>query len=143
MTVSAEIQALVDRETEAWNTKDADALVDLFHSDTVWPWPPNASSHDPESWVMPMGRFNRERWKESWEDLFASHELVHNRRRTVKIVVTPEEDGAFAVVDVDTLWKNRETSQSSHWRGRACKIYTKTSERWYFLFQTGLLNYQD
>ena len=37
-----------------------------------------------------------------------THELVHNRREIKKIVVTPEGDGAFAVVDVDTLWRDRE-----------------------------------
>ena len=32
---------MVDRETRAWDTKDAGALVDLFHPDMVWPWPPD------------------------------------------------------------------------------------------------------
>ena len=56
------IQLMVDAETAAWNRLDADALVALFHPDMVWVWPPDAASHDPESWVMPMGRFDASRW---------------------------------------------------------------------------------
>ena len=39
--VEDDIRAIVDLETSAWDRPDADALVDLFHPDTVWPWPPN------------------------------------------------------------------------------------------------------
>lgn len=60
--VQGEIGALVDRETAAWDALDAPALVELFHPDTVWPWPPHADAHDPQSWVMPLGRFDRGRW---------------------------------------------------------------------------------
>src|SRR5215211_7491800 len=35
-------------------------------------------------------------------EFFASHRLVHNNRKIVKIIVSKECDGAFAVVDVDT-----------------------------------------
>jgi hypothetical protein len=35
MTVEDEIQAMVDRETTAWNALDAEALVSLFHADMV------------------------------------------------------------------------------------------------------------
>ena len=133
---------MVDRETAAWDACDAEALVDLFHPDAVWPWPPNPDSHDPATWVMPLGRFNRARWKASWEDLFASYTLAHNHRTTVKIEVTPQGDGAIAVVDVDTLWKHKTTGQPSQWLGRACKVYTWSRQRWYFIFQTGLLRYQ-
>lgn len=137
-----EIGALVDAETAAWNARDADALVSLFHPDTVWPWPPNAAAHDPMEWVVPFGRFNRERWKSSWQSLFDTHELLHNVRKTLRIVVSDQGDGAFAVVDVDTLWRDRATGQPVHWKGRACKVYTKVDERWLFLFQTGLLEYK-
>ena len=136
-----EVRALVDRETAAWNALNAEELVDLFHPDAVWPWPPNPDAHDPEGWVMPLGRFDRARWKLAWESLFASSHLVRNNRRTVRIVVSQEQDGAFAVVDVDTLWRNRTTSEEQHWIGRACKVYTKTNGRWYFIHQTGLLRY--
>jgi len=98
-------------------------------------------AHDPIQWVIPLGRFDRRRWKQSWEELFATHELVHNRRQTLRIAVTEQRDGGFAVVDVDTLWRNRTLSTTSHWQGRACKVYTRVGNRWFFLFQTGLLGY--
>jgi ketosteroid isomerase-like protein len=141
ITAAKEIRALVDTETTAWNARDADALVALFHPDTVWPWPPDSAAHDPMQWVMPLGRFDRERWRCSWQALFDTHDLLHNRRNTLRIVVSEQGDGAFAVVDVDTLWRNRATNQSLHWKGRACKVYTKVGARWLFLFQTGLLEY--
>jgi ketosteroid isomerase-like protein len=34
------VRDMVNRETEAWNRKDADALVALFHPDMAWPWRP-------------------------------------------------------------------------------------------------------
>jgi len=141
IAVEEEIRALVNAETAAWNARDADALVSLFHPDTVWPWPPDSTAHDPMQWVMPFGRFDRERWRSLWQALFDTHDLVHNRRATRRIAVSEQGDGAFAVVDVDTLWCNRTTKQSFHWKGRACKVYTKVGERWLFLFQTGLLEY--
>ena len=137
-----QIQALVDRETAAWNARDAEALVALFHADMVWPWPPEATAHDPERWVFPFGRFDRQRWKAQWEELFRTHELVHNRRKTVRIVISEQGDGAFAVVDVDTLWRNRATGQPLHWQGRACKGYTKVGDQWLLILHTGLLDYR-
>ena len=141
ITAQEEIRALVDTETAAWNARDAHALVSLFHPDTVWPWPPHSAAHDPMQWVMPFGRFDRERCRCSWQVLFDTHELVHNKRETLRVVVSEQGDGAFAVVDVDTLWCNRTTKQLFHWKGRACKVYTKVGERWLFIFQTGLLKY--
>lgn len=143
MTVEDEIQAMVDRETAAWDCQDADALVSLFHPDMVWPWPPDARAHDPAAWVFPQGRYNRERWKAGWESLFRTHELIHNTRRTVRIVVSEEGDGAFAVVDVDTLWRNRVDGRLFRWNGRACKGYSKVGDRWLLIFHTGLLEYGD
>ena len=61
--VEDRIREMVDRETEAWNAKDAEALVSIFHPDMVWPWPPDGDAHDPVDWVFPLGRFDRERWK--------------------------------------------------------------------------------
>jgi ketosteroid isomerase-like protein len=141
-TAETEILSMVNAETAAWNSLDADALVSLFHPDTVWPWPPNADAHDPMEWVIPYGRFNRERWKRSWQSLFDANDLVHNNRETLRVVVSDEGDGAFAVVDVDTLWRNRNTQELFHWKGRACKVYTKVNGYWRFIFQTGLLNYK-
>jgi ketosteroid isomerase-like protein len=136
-----EIQAMVDQETAAWDRQDADALVSLFHPDMVWPWPPDARAHDPAAWVFPQGRYNRKRWKAGWESLFRTHELVHNTRRTVRIAVSEEGDGAFAVVDVDTLWRNRADGRLFHWKGRACKGYSRVDDRWLLIFHTGLLEY--
>ncbi|MGB8294811.1 MAG: nuclear transport factor 2 family protein [Polyangia bacterium] len=135
------IQTMVDRETSAWNRQDAEALVSLFHPDMVWPWPPDSNAHDPAEWVFPMGRYDRARWKSSWEDLFRTHELVHNHRHTVRIVLSEQRDGAFAVVDVDTLWRNRASGVLLHWKGRACKGYTKVGDHWLLILHSGLLDY--
>jgi ketosteroid isomerase-like protein len=136
-----EIRATVDRETAAWDRQDAEALASLFHPDMVWPWPPNATAHDPVDWVFPWGRYNRERWMAGWEALFEKYELVHNRRRTVRVEVSAEGDGGFAVVDVDTLWRDRKTGEDCHWKGRACKGYTKCGDKWLLILHTGLLDY--
>jgi ketosteroid isomerase-like protein len=140
-SVQDEIQAMVDRETRAWDSQDAETLVSLFHPDMVWPWPKDSNAHDPLEWVCPMGRFHRERWRSSWQNLFDTHVLVHNRRKTLKITVTEEGDGAYAVVDVDTLWRHRESGEVFHWSGRACKVYTKVGTDWKLISHTGLLNY--
>lgn len=141
MTTEVEIQALVDRETAAWDHQDAEALVSLFHPDMVWPWPPDPTAHDPASWVFPQGRYNRERWKAAWSELFGAYSLAHNERHTVRIVTSAEGDAAFAVVDVDTLWRRRGDGSPLHWKGRACKGYTKVAGRWLLIFHTGLLDY--
>jgi ketosteroid isomerase-like protein len=140
MGVEDEIREIVGRETRAWDTKDVELLLTIFHTDMVWPWPPDASAHDPADWVFVMGRYDRERWRRSWQTLFDTHELVHNERGIVKIVVTEEGDGAFAVVDVDTLWRDRE-GIDFHWKGRACKVYSKTDGEWKMTMHTGLLDY--
>ena len=109
-----DIRAMVDRETAAWDRQDAESLVSLFHPDMVWPWPPDAKLHDPASWVLPQGRYNRERWKAGWQELFRTHELLHNVRKTVRVVLSTEGDGAIAVVDADTLWRNRTVAHLPH-----------------------------
>jgi len=136
-----EIHEIVDKETIAWNNKDAEMLVSIFHPDMVWPWPENAESHDPVNWVSPMGKFNHDRWKVAWQKLFDTHEPIHNRRNLLKIAITNEQDGAFAVVDVDTLWRNCNTGENLQWKGRACKVYTKTGCEWKLISHIGLLNY--
>lgn len=138
--VEEQIRAMVDRETRAWDSQDAEALVSLFHPDMVWPWPPDSQAHDPIHWVFPQGRFNRERWKASWQELFDTHTLMHNRRNIVRITVSEQGDGAFAVVDVDTLWRRRDGTEF-HWFGRACKGYTKIGNEWKLILHTGLLDY--
>jgi ketosteroid isomerase-like protein len=139
--VEDQIREMVERETRAWDALDADALVDLFHPDMVWPWPPDATSHDPATWILTQGRFNRERWRRGWEHLFETHQLIHNKRDIVMIAVTPEGDGGFAVVDIDTLWRRR-SGHDFHWKGRTCKVYTLVSGQWKMIFQTGALEYR-
>ena len=140
--VREHIQALVDLETRGWNTKNPDLFLSIIHPDMVWPWPPTTDAHDPVHWVFVLGRFDRERWRKNWQDLFDRHDLVHNRRNTVKIEVSSEGDAAFAVVDIDTLWRLKETHEDFHWKGRVCKMYTRLSNgEWKFYFQTGALNF--
>jgi hypothetical protein len=68
---------------------------------------------------------------------------VHNIRDTKRIQVSKEEDGALAVVDIDTLWRHKESGKEMNWKGRTCKIYTLMPDEWKFIFQTGVLNYGD
>ena len=139
--VRAEIEEMVHRETRAWNAGDADALADLFHPDMVWPWPPGPRDHDPATWVFVLGRFDRERWKKIWQELFDTHELVHNHRVIRKIEVSEQADAALAVVDIDTLWSDRQ-SRSNHWKGRVSKGYTRMPDgEWKLIFHTGVLQY--
>jgi ketosteroid isomerase-like protein len=116
--------------------------MSIFHHDMVWPWPRTPQSHDPMDWVFELGRFNYERWRKGWQQLFHSHRLVHNLRKIQKIVVSLDGDGAYAVVDVDKLWQNIATGNDFHWKGRACKIYTKLKTgEWKMIAHTGLLEY--
>ncbi len=137
-----EIEEIIDRETKAWDTQDLDLLMSVFHPDMVWPWPPTSQDHDPLDWVLEWGRYDEHRWRKGWHELFSSHRLVHNVRQTRKIEISREEDGAFAVVDIDTLWRD-ESGNDFHWFGRACKIYTKVKGEWKMIAQTGLLQYPD
>ncbi len=140
MTSRQQIEEIVNRETRAWDTQDIDLLMSIFHPDMVWPWPPTSDDHDPALWVLELGRFNYDRWRRGWADLFATHRLAHNRRKTVRIEVSREGDGAFAVVDVDTLWISPD-GKEFHWQGRACKIYTLVGDEWKLIAHTGLLDY--
>jgi ketosteroid isomerase-like protein len=137
-----EIFEIVDRETQAWNNKDVDRLLTVFHPDMVWPWPKTSGSHDPLEWIFGMGRFDYLRWKQAYSELFDAHRLIHNVRNVLKIVISEEGDGAFAVVDVDTLWQDIKTNEDFHWKGRACKIYTRVKDgQWKMIAHTGLLDY--
>ena len=136
----SEIEEIVNRETRAWDTQDADLLLTVFHPDMVWPWPRTPQSHDPLDWVMVLGRYDYDRWKRGWQELFDTHTLAHNRREIRKIVVSQEGDGALAVVDIDTLWIDRE-GLHNHWRGRVCKVYSKVGNEWKMTMHTGVLDY--
>ena len=87
-----------------------------------------------------MGKFNKERWCKSWQYLFDNNRLIHNKREIKKIVISKEKDGAFAVVDIDTLWVDSDNKQN-HWKGRVCKVYSKTEEGWKMTMHTGVLQY--
>jgi ketosteroid isomerase-like protein len=106
----------------------------------VWPWPPNGNAHDPLQWILVMGRFDAPRWKAAWQELFDRHTLIHNRRTIKTIKISEQGDGAFAVVDVDTLWRDRD-GKDFHWKGRACKVYSRVGEEWKMTMHTGLLEY--
>jgi ketosteroid isomerase-like protein len=138
--LSQEIEEIVQRETLAWDKQDVNLLLTIFHPDMVWPWPPNALAHDPIEWVMPYGRFNAERWGKSWQELFDTHTLVHNRRVIRKIEISREGDGAFAVIDIDTLWHNILGGEQ-HWKGRVCKVFAKINGVWKMTMHTGVLEY--
>lgn len=135
-----EIEEIVSRETRAWDTQDADLLMTVFHPDMVWPWPRTPASHDPMDWELVLGRFDRDRWRAGWQALFDSHTLVHNRRQLRKIEISRERDGAFAVVDIDTLWR-APNGDVNHWKGRVCKVYTRVAGEWKLIMHTGVLDY--
>jgi len=132
---------MVNRETEAWNRKDADTLLSLFHADMVWPWPSSPVSHDPAQWTTGMGRFDADRWRSAWQALFDSHDLVLNHREIVRVEITPQRDAGFAVVDVDTIWRRWSDGVEDRWHGRACKVYARTADGWKMTMHTGLLQY--
>jgi len=138
--IEREIEEMVNKETKAWDEKDVEVLLGLFHPDMVWPWPPAPHSHDPSEWVITQGRFNYERWKKGWQELFDSYTLVHNNRNIVTIKVSKEGDGAFAVVDIDTLWRD-SSGKDFHWKGRVCKVYSKVGGEWKITMHTGALKY--
>jgi len=138
--IKEDIQEIVDKETRAWDTQDVDLLMSIFHQDMVWPWPANNDDHDPLKWEMVLGKFDRQRWGQFYEQFFREHKLVHNRRETRKITVSKEGDGAHAVVDIDTLWIDLK-GQESRWLGRVCKVYAKVSGEWKMTMHTGVLQY--
>jgi len=80
------------------------------------------------------------RWRGRWKGLFDTYELVHNRRIIKKIEVSEEGDGAFAVVDIDTLWRDKDGNED-HWKGRVCKVYSKVGNEWKMTMHTGALEY--
>jgi ketosteroid isomerase-like protein len=137
----AAIEEIVNRETRAWDTQDVDLLISVLHPDMVWPWPPHPQAHDPMEWVMVLGRFDHDRWRSGWQTLFDTHTLVRNVRTIRRIEVSAEADGAFAVVDVDTLWRSH-AGVDQLWHGRACKLYTRVGGEWKMIAQTGLLQYE-
>jgi ketosteroid isomerase-like protein len=135
------IREVVDRETRAWDTQDVELLLGIFHPDMVWVWPRDDRAHDPVDWVTRLGRFDPARWGTAYRSLFAAHELVHNRRETIKVEVSAEGDGGFAVVDIDTCWRPRNGGEDDRWLGRTCKTYVLVEQGWKMIAQTGVLDY--
>lgn len=138
--VHKQIEEIVNRETRAWDTQDAELLMTIFHPDMVWPWPRTVQSHDPIDWVIEWGRYDYDRWKNGWQRLFDTYRLAHNERLIRKIEISREGDGAFAVVDIDTLWIDQAGGRN-HWKGRVCKVYTRMGDDWKMTMHTGVLDY--
>jgi ketosteroid isomerase-like protein len=65
---------------------------------------------------------------------------VKNKREIKKIVISEEMDGAFAVVDIDTLWIDKN-GKEDNWKGRVCKVYSKVGSEWKMTMHTGVLVY--
>jgi hypothetical protein len=84
--VEFQIREIVNGETQAWTDKEVEKLLSIFHPDMVWPWPRASESDDPIEWGFGMERFDYQRWKKSYSDLFESHRLIHNVREIRKIV---------------------------------------------------------
>ena len=79
-------------------------ILSIYHSSrTVSPWSPHSDGHEPVERVFEFGRFDTEHWRKNWHSLFDDYDLIHNNRKTNKIEVSSEGDGAFTVFDVDTL----------------------------------------
>ena len=110
--------------------------MSVLHPDMVWPWPQDHRSIHPEDWVLELGRYDHDRWRAGWQELFDTHELIHNRREIVRIEVAREGDGGFALVDIDTLWRAADGGDN-HWLGRTCKIYTLAADGWKMITQLG------
>jgi hypothetical protein len=55
--------------------------------------------------------------------------------------VSAEGDGALAIVDIDTLWRDDSTGADDHWLGRTCKLYALVGGEWKMTAQTGALRY--
>jgi ketosteroid isomerase-like protein len=136
-----EIREIVDRETRAWDTQDVPLLLSVFHPDMVWAWPATDTSVDPIDWRLRIGRYDEQRWGSLYRGLFDSRELVRNRRETVRVEVSDENDGGLAVVDIDTLWRDRASGEEDHWLGRTCKLYALTPDGWKMTSQVGALRY--
>ncbi len=154
MDRSHEIQEMIDREGRAFDTADAELMITIYHPDMVWAWPPHSRAYDPMEWIMRLGRFNYDHWLKMTKLFLDTHKLVHNHRVTKKIVMSEEQDGAFAIVDVDTLFMQNPDKDSPwhddghdgegnefHILGRACKIYTTVGDEWKMLYQPGTMHY--
>ncbi len=140
MTTELEVSELINRETKAWSDKSVDLLLSIFHPDMVWVWTSDPKNYDPISWSLPQGKFDYDRYHKIYTDWFSKFDVIRNNRKTVKILTSKQADGAFAVVDIDTLWRSK-TGEESHWVGRTGKTYVKTSGGWKLINQVGVFTY--
>jgi len=134
-------EEIINRETKAWDTQNVELFLTIFHKDMVWPWPANNADHDPINWKLFLGKFDYNRWKNIYTNFFNENRLIHNNRKIMKITISKENDGAFAIVDIDTLWKNKKTKEKNHWFGRVSKAYAKVNSKWKLTMHTGVLKY--
>lgn len=135
-SVVEQIEEVIAREGRAWRDGDVDLLLSIFHPDLVWVWPQTGGSCDPLEWISEVGRFDAARWRQGWAEIF-SFELLRNQREIRKIVVSPENDGAFAVVDCDIEWRP-PNGDAARWQGRAMKTYALREGRWLMMTHIGL-----
>ena len=75
--------------------------------------------------------------------LFDTHELVHHRRSVEALKVSEEGDGVFAVVDIDTCWRHRETGERQRWNGRTTKVYALVDGEWKMTAHVDTLRFDD
>ncbi len=139
-TTVEEITEIINRETTAWDTGDVDLLLSIFHSDMVWIWPKDNTSHNPIDWELPLGKFNYDRWTKVYTKLFNENKILKNDRKIIDIKISKEGDGAFAVVDVNTVWVDG-TGNETNWLGLAGKTYSKVNGEWKMVAHYGLLKY--
>ena len=135
-TAADQIRAVIDLEARAWNEGDVGLLLSIFHPDAVWLWPQTHGSMDPLDWKMTVGRFNRDRWASGWSRIL-SNTILRNERNIQRIEISPEGDGAVAVVDIDTEWRTPKGA-SVRWAGRAIKYYTRLDGDWKLIAHTGI-----
>lgn len=134
--IKAEVLEIVDRETKAWDTKDVELLLSIFHPDMVWVWPKTNKDINPINWELPLGKFDQKTWRDFYTKMFEEYTLIKNERNIVDIKIGKEGDDAFAVVDIDTLWES-ENGNQMHWVGRTGKTYVKVNGEWKMIAQFG------
>ena len=57
----------------------------------------------------------------------------------VRFEVSAEDDGALAVVDIDTLWRDEASGDDAPWLGRTCRLYALVGDGWTMTAQVGAL----
>lgn len=140
MSVENEVTEIINRETNAWTEKSVEKLLSIFHPNMVWVWPTDKNNFDPISWSLPQGKFDYDRYDKIYTEWFSKFDVIKNQRTTAQIKVSKQGDGAFAVVDIDTLWRSKD-GEESHWFGRTGKTYVKTADGWKMINQVGVFNF--